>query len=38
MYNVLLFIVCIKRGGGAKALYPSIHTYTYMHIRMCVER
>ena len=38
MHNVLFSIVYIKRGGGAKALYPSTHTYTYMHLRMCVER
>ena len=38
MRNVLFSIVCIKRGGGAKALYPSIRTYTYMDLRMRVER
>ena len=27
MRNVLFSIVCIKRGGGAKALYPSIRIY-----------
>ena len=38
MQSVLFSVVYIKRGGGAKALYPSIRTYTYMHLRMCVER
>ena len=38
MHNVLCSIVCINRGGGAKALYPSIRTYMYMHLRMCVAR
>ena len=38
MHNVLFSVVYIKRVGGAKALYPSIRTYTYVHLRMCVER
>ena len=38
MHNVLFSVVCIKRGGGAKALYLSIGTYTFMHLRICVER
>ena len=38
MHNVLISIVCIKHGGGVKALYPSIlyqpinlFTYFYLH-------
>ena len=40
MHSVLFSVVYITRGGyrGAKALYPSIRKYTYMHLRMCVER
>ena len=38
MHNVLFSVVDIKRGGGTKALNPSIRTYTYMHLRMCVVR
>ena len=38
MHSVLFSIVYIKRGGGAKALYPSIRTYSCMHLKMCVER
>ena len=38
MHNVFFSLVCIKRGGGAKALDPSIRTYAYMHLRMCVEK
>ena len=38
MYSVLFSVVYIKRGGGAKALYPFIRPYTYMYPRMCVER
>ena len=38
MHSVLFSIVYINRGGGAKALYPSIRTYKYKHLRMCVER
>ena len=34
MHSVLFSVVYIKRGRGAKALNPSIRTYTYMHIRM----
>ena len=37
MHNVLFSVVYIKR-GGAKALNPSIRTYTYMHLRMYVVR
>ena len=39
MHNVLFSIVCIKRGGGAKVLYPFIRKYTYMHLMldMCRE-
>ena len=32
MHNVLFSVVYLKRGGGAKALNPSIRTYTYMHL------
>ena len=32
MHNVLFSFVYTKRGGGAKALNPSISTYTYMHL------
>ena len=38
MHNVFFSVAYIKSGGGAKALHPSIRTYTYMHLRMCVER
>ena len=40
MHNVLFFVEYIKRGGGAWALYRSIRTYTYIHIRTsgCVSR
>ena len=38
MHNVLFSIVRIKRGGGAKTLYPTKRTYTYMQLRMRVER
>ena len=38
MHSVLFSVVYIKRGGGVKALYLSIRTYTYMHFKMCVER
>ena len=38
MHNELFSVVCVKCSGGAKALYPSIRTYTYMHLRMYVER
>ena len=38
MHNVLVYVIYIKRGEGAKALYPSIRTYTYVHLGMCVER
>ena len=38
MHSVLFSVVYIKRDGGAKALYPSICTYTHMHLRVCVER
>ena len=40
MHNVFVSVVCTKRGGGAKALYPSKYNlkYTNMHLRMCVER
>ena len=38
MHSVLFSVVCIERGGEAKALYSSVHKYTYMHLRMCVER
>ena len=38
MHSVLFSVVYIKRGEGANALYPSIRTYTYMHLRMSVER
>ena len=38
MHNVLFSIVCIKRGGEAKTLYPSIGTSTYMNLTMSVER
>ena len=38
MHCVLFSVVYIKRGGGAKALYPSIRTHTYMHHRMCIEK
>ena len=37
MHNVLFSVVYIKRGGGAKALYSSTRTYTYMHLMMCRE-
>ena len=32
MHNVLFSVEYIKRGGRAKALNPSIRTYTYMHL------
>ena len=38
MQSVLFSVIYIKRGGGAKAVYSSVRTYTYMHLRMCVER
>ena len=38
MRNVLYFVVYIKRRGGAKTLNPTTRTYTYMHLRICVER
>ena len=38
MHNVLFSIVCIKCDGGAKALYPSIRTHTYIHLKICIER
>ena len=38
MHSVLFSVVYTERGGGTKALNPSIRTYTYMHLRMCVER
>ena len=38
MHSVLFSVVYIKHGGGVKALYPSIRTYTYMHLRIYVER
>ena len=31
-------LVCVKLGGVAKALYPSICTYTYSHLKMSIER
>ena len=36
MYYFLLYAQ--KRGGGAKALNPSLRTYTYMHLKMCDEK
>ena len=36
MHSVLFSVVYIKRGGGAKSLYPSIRTYTYIHLGMRV--
>ena len=38
MHSELFSVVYIKRGGGAKALYPFIRIYTYMHHRICVKR
>ena len=38
MHSALFSVAYIKRGGREKAIYPSIRTYTYMQLRVCVER
>ena len=38
MHNVLFSVVFIKHGGGAKVLYPSVRTYTYICTSGCVSR
>ena len=36
MHNILFSVVCIKRGGGAKAQY--IHLYTYIYTRIYTSK
>ena len=38
MHNVLFSIVCIKRVGGAKALYSPVRTYTYVYAPQDVSK